>query len=183
MGKVKTSKKGIYALRIMLTLLCALVLAWIFSNSLAVGEKSSSQSGAVTDAVQDVAGVIAPESNIATATGEDYDKLHMDIRTLAHFCEFVALGGLLLFCYFSYTRKKDFFIIPVWLVLFVPLIDECLQTFTGGRAAQLSDVFIDTIGGLVGMALAWIAFLIGKWWYLRRQRRGRASARKGCMDF
>ena len=178
MEKIRQHKKGIYALRIILTLLCALVLAWIFSNSLAVGEKSSSQSGAVTDAVQDVAGVIAPESSVATATGEDYDKLHMDIRTLAHFCEFVALGGLLLFCYFSYTRKKDFFIIPLWLVLFVPLIDECLQTFTGGRAAQLSDVLIDTAGGLMGMALAFVAFLLGRVWYLRRKRRGRANARK-----
>ena len=176
MEKIRQHKKGIYALRIILTLLCALVLAWIFSNSLAVGEKSSSQSGAVTDAVQDVAGVIAPESSVATATGEDYDKLHMDIRTLAHFCEFVALGGLLLFCYFSYTRKKDFFIIPLWLVVFVPLIDACLQTFTGGRAAQLSDVLIDTAGGFMGMILAFVAFLLGRAWYLRRKRRGRVSA-------
>ena len=177
MEKYRGNKWKIYALRTFLTLLCAFVIAWIFSNSLQTGEQSSSQSSAVTDTVQDVASVIAPDSSVATATGEDYDKLHMDIRTLAHFCEFVALGGLLVFCYASYTRRKSFFFIPVWLVLFVPLIDECLQTFTLSRTAELTDVFTDTIGGFTGMILAMCALVVGGWLLrcLRKKRKGKVQ--------
>ena len=149
-----------YSLRIALTLACALVFAWIFSNSLKTGMESSTQSLAVTDAVQGVAQVIAPSSGVATATGDAYDKLHSVIRSIAHFSEFALLGALLIWCYLSYTREKAFCVVPLGLIVLTPIIDECLQTFTGGRGAELYDIFLDTVGGLLGAIVAFFLFLL-----------------------
>ncbi len=148
-------------MRTVLTLACLFVFAWIFSNSLQTGEQSSKTSHTVTDTVQNVASVIAPSSPIATATGEDYDKLHNDIRSIAHFLEFALLGALLIFCYYSYTKNAAYLIAPLGLIFLTPIVDEYLQTFVGGRGAELKDVLIDTSGGFAGAAFAAIVLVIG----------------------
>ncbi len=148
-------------LRIVLTVLCVLAFAWIFSNSLRSGDSSSKQSQTVVDSIQNAAGVIAPDSGIANATGKEYEKLHMDIRTLAHFSEFALLGALLIWCYFSYTNLKRFLIVPFSVAAVTPFVDECLQTFSGGRAAEIADVAVDALGLGVGMLLAFVSLAVG----------------------
>ena len=157
-------------LRIILTVLCILAFAWIFSNSLKTGEASSQQSQGVVDSIQSAAGVIAPDSSIANATGKDYEKLHMDVRTLAHFLEFTLLGALLIWCYFSYTSEKKFLVIPVSLAALTPFVDEFLQLFSSGRGAQISDVATDMMGLGTGMAIAFISLAIGVSIYKKRLR-------------
>ena len=136
--------------RIVTTLACALMLIFIFSNSLQPAEESSSQSSAVVDTVQKVVATIAPESPIATATGEAYDKLHADVRTLAHYLEFALLGGLYIWCWFSYTDEKGLLIVPTTGIIITPMVDELLQTLSSGRAAEWLDVAIDILGGASG---------------------------------
>ncbi|MBQ8323078.1 MAG: VanZ family protein [Clostridia bacterium] len=159
-------KKRVTILRILLTALCLLVYAWIFSNSATVGAQSSAQSHSVTKTVQKIVGVFAPDSFIATAAGEDFDRLHSAIRTLAHFCEFALLGALLTWCYASYTRDKAFAFLPVALVVLTPIFDEAVQSFTGGRAAEVADLLVDTAGGLAGCVFAlvtlWIGFAVSR---------------------
>ena len=149
-------KKDIIRLifRIVTTLACVLMMGFIFFNSLQTAEKSSAQSSAVVDTVQKVVAVIAPNSPIATATGEAYDKLHAGIRTLAHFSEFALLGALCFWCWFSYTDKMIFLLVPAGAVILTPLIDELLQTFSSGRAAGWFDVAVDISGGVVGAFFA-----------------------------
>lgn len=154
MEKIKKTDWKIWSLRIVLTVLCALVYVWIFSNSLKTGEASSSQSQAVTDAVQDVVGSIAPESGIANATGDEYQKLHNNIRTLAHFSEFLLLGFLLASCCVSYTQRKTWFILPASLLVVTPVFDEFLQTLTKDRAMEFFDVVVDMVGGFLGFSIA-----------------------------
>ena len=158
--KLATTWK-IVLLRIVLTLACLLTFAWIFSNSLQTGEQSSQTSHTVTDTVQEVASVIAPSSPIATATGEDYERLHNDVRTIAHFLEFAFLGALLIFCYYSYTNSSALLILPLGLIFLTPIVDEYLQSFVGGRGTELKDVLIDTAGGFAGAAFAAIVLVIG----------------------
>ena len=175
---MKTSMKTdwkIWTVRIVLTLLCALVYVWIFSNSLKTGEQSSSQSQAVTDAVQDAVGVIAPDSNIANATGEEYQKLHNAIRTLAHFSEFLLLGFLLACCCFSYTRVKKWFLVPLSLVIVTPVIDEFLQTLTKDRAMEFIDVIVDMVGGFLGFALALSMITLILYLYKNKQKKENAA--------
>ncbi len=168
--KTKVTRGKIF-LRIILTALCLLVYAWIFSNSAKTGAQSSTQSYTVIKTVQKVAEVIAPESAIATATGEALDKLHNVIRTLAHFYEFALLGALLTWCYFSYTLDKAFMFLPFTLVVLTPIFDEALQSFTSGRTAEVADLLVDTAGGLAGCVFALCTILIGFLIYKKRRNR------------
>ncbi len=160
--EIRTQNKKIYLARALLTLACLLLLAFIFGNSLKAGDESSAQSAEVVQAVQKVVGFFAPHSWIATATGEAYEKLHAVVRTLAHFSEFALLGALCSWCYRAYTAEKAYFFVVVFFVLFVPIVDEFLQTLTAGRVADIYDVWIDSAGGAVGIAFALLTLWIAK---------------------
>lgn len=155
--------------RIVTTLACALMITFIFSNSLQTGEESSAQSSTVVDAVQKVVAVFAPESPIVTATGEAYNKLHAAVRTVAHFLEFAVLGALSCWCWYSYTDKKLFLLAPAGAIVAVPVIDECLQTLTAGRAAEWLDVAVDISGGVVGAFCALCVLTLGIFIYRKYQ--------------
>ena len=159
--KESTRKTWRILLRIFFPIACIALLAFIFGNSLRTGEESTKQSSTIVAAVQTVAGVIAPGSAIATATGEAYERLHGCVRVIAHFIEFAALGALMVWCCFAYTRKKRYLFIPFALIFLVPIIDETIQLFTKGRGAELFDVLVGTAGGVCGgLAAVGIACLI-----------------------
>ncbi len=159
------------ALRIILSVACVLWVCFIFGNSLQSGEQSSEKSSTVVDVVQSVAKWIAPDSYIATATGEDYDKIHKVVRKLAHFTEYAILGGLLCWCYFSYTDDKKWLWASAATLLAVPFTDETLQKFVQGRAGRATDMLIDLSGELVGFAIAWLLLLLFLLWKKRRKEK------------
>ncbi len=161
MTKITKQNRIRLALKILLPVLCGLWLVFIFTNSLRTGEESTVQSNAVVEAVQTVAKWVAPQSQIANATGEDYAKLHGIVRTLAHFAEFAVLGALAAWCYCAYTLQIRHCYIPVLGTLLIPLIDELLQKFTAGRAASLFDILVDSLGGLTGLFLAGLSVWVG----------------------
>ncbi len=146
----------------LLTAACGAFICWIFSNSLKTAEESSVQSGGVVEKIQAFFARFAPHSFVATAKGEDYDKLHKIIRILAHFSEFALLGALLIWCLRAYTGKGIFLLIPLALILLVPVVDELLQSFTGGRAMQFIDIVVDVAGGICGGAFALLTLRAGK---------------------
>lgn len=168
MGKKERIKKEYWlgALRGFLTLACIVMIAFIFANSLQASEKSVEKSSNVVKTVQKVAAFFDPNSKIANATGESYDRLHAVIRSLAHFAEFMMLGSLLCWCVFSYTFKKIFQIIPPCSVVIIGVLDEILQLFTSGRAFQVVDLLLDFSGGALGIGVAiltvWLGFVIYK---------------------
>ena len=168
----KGKKRWLYALRGALTLSCVAMLLFIFANSLQSGEESSALSLSVTIGVQKFFRVIAPSSFIATATGEAFELLHSALRLLAHFCEFALFGARVIWCCRSYTDKKAYFLIPVALVLFVPIIDELLQKFSNGRVADVQDVLIDVLGGVCGALFAAFTLFIGMKIYRRKRAKG-----------
>ncbi len=108
------------------------VLITIFILSAQNGEESSSTSGFFTDLIEAIFGQPPNEAII---------------RTLAHFCEFAALGFLM--CNFIFALKdklKPFFSILFSFIYAVS--DEIHQYFIPERACQLSDLTID-LGGIV----------------------------------
>lgn len=159
---MKVANKGNIYLRVILTALCIGAYAFIFGNSARTGTESSAQSSSVVAFVQRVFKAIAPNSFIATAQGKDYERLHAVIRALAHFAEFGMLGALLVWCFASYTSRGVWFIIPLALVLFSPIVDECIQLFTSARAAEVTDLITDTLGGYAGALFAGVTLWIGK---------------------
>lgn len=151
----------LWALRIFLTLACVAAIAFIFSNSLKEAQESAAQSSRVVKVVQEVASVIAPDSQIANATGEEYDILHAWVRGLAHVSQFALLGALMIWCYFSYTNEKLFLSVPLCLLALFPVADEFLQTFVGGRGSTALDMALDTAGGAIGVLFALLTLFIG----------------------
>ena len=166
MGKIKFDEKlKIWCVRIILTLLCILMIAWIFSNSLKDSTQSGQQSSQVTEGVQDVLETFKPDLSLGGATEqEDFYLLHSFVRSFAHFAEFALLCALVTWCVRSYTKIKYFFAIPLPLCFGVAVLDEYLQTFAEGRTQELTDVLMDCLGACAGFAFAlasiWLAGLL-----------------------
>ena len=129
-----------------LTLLILLNLALIWGNSLL----TAAESGAVSGGVLAFLGRFLPF--LLTEAG------HTFLRKAAHFSEFALLG--LLFCgRYRLVRRET----PLHLMGFglaVACIDETIQIFTPGRASSLIDVWIDTAGFALGLAVIMTASII-----------------------
>lgn len=174
--KIKTRQNKIRTLlRILLPTACLLWLAFIFNNSLQTGEASTVQSSTVVDSIQSVAKVVAPNSWVANAEGEDYEKLHCGVRISAHFLQFALLGGLLCWCYFAYTFRIAYIYLPICGVLLFPFVDECLQIFSAGRAMETADILTDLTGGILGFLLALLSVIIGVIVYRVRRKKQRQT--------
>lgn len=124
----------------------ALWLGVIFSQSLHSAVESSQYSGRLTRLLQWL-----------LQTDEPVDALEHLVRKLAHFAEFFLLGALAAatLAVFGLLAKGSIFhaIAPAVLAgLLVGLCDETLQLTSAGRAAQVSDVWLDWAGYLCGLA-------------------------------
>ncbi len=164
----QTNDRRIKTLRILLLALSVLAVAFIFSNSLKRASVSSEESSQVVKIIQEVVGAIHPESPIATATGDDYVKLHQFVRKLAHFTEFALVGTLFCWTYFSYFKEKKGTFIPALGVFAVACTDELLQFLSPGRGPSVVDVCIDCFGGAFGVAFGFLLI-----WLLERMIRKR----------
>ena len=89
-----------------------------------------------------------------------YELLKIDlpdgtVRTIAHGCEYAALGFLMLNALRSFKQNFNP-ILSVLLSFFYAVTDEIHQLFVPGRAFQLIDLAVDLTGILLGTA----AFII-----------------------
>lgn len=133
---------------ILLGVLLALTLCFIWGNSLLSREDSSELSGWVTEWL--------------TPIMEDLSLQQPDehvIRKLAHFGEF-ALLGLELAGLFFLNRGRSFksVCLSALCALAAASADETIQLFSG-RAAMLKDVLLDFSGALTGILLLWLLTL------------------------
>jgi VanZ family protein len=127
------------------SILSILILWFIFSHSAKPAIESSGDSEGLSLFVANLINKIAGTS----LTDEDTAGV---VRTFAHFAEFGAFS----FCvYGAISSLRDTnritFICSFITTFFVSLIDETVQIFFEGRAFQISDIFIDSLGGLVGI--------------------------------
>lgn len=131
-----------------LTILICLNLALIWGNSLMTGLSSEAVSGGVLAFLGRFLPVLLTDAG------------HTFLRKAAHFSEFALLG--LLYCgRYRLTHRES----PLHLMGFglaVACIDETLQIFTPGRASSLIDVWIDTSGFALGLAVISFAHTIIK---------------------
>ena len=119
-----------------MTVLYIVYTLFIFSNSLQNAVESSGRSMAVLDIIDKIIG-----SGVITE--------HM-VRKAAHFGEFALLGVIGI----GTWRMYGFGVIyAAFTGLLTAVTDETLQLFSAGRSSQLSDVWIDFSGCLVGILL------------------------------
>ena len=121
-------------------LLLILWMAFIFYMSSCNGNVSSDQSGTIAYVLHNILGI-----NYS-------DKLIFIIRKCAHVSEFFILGILVINLVSKYNVKHIYLISFIICVLYASS-DEFHQLFVPGRSGQVTDIFIDMIGVVLGLSI------------------------------
>ena len=79
-------------------------------------------------------------------------KLNYPIRKLAHFSIYFLLG-LVVYSLFLHTNMKHKLLFSILTCVVYALFDEIHQLFVLGRTGQVLDVFIDSMGSIIGMLI------------------------------
>ena len=132
-----------------LILLMILTLAFTFYQSF----KNQEESQQTSDKVEQIIEPIIPSD---TPVG---GYVHNNIRKIAHFVEFFALGTEVGLYVMFFHRKFKFMGLSLLFAPIVALIDETIQIFSD-RGPAISDVWIDVLGYFVAaLAIYMIGFL------------------------
>ena len=115
---------------------------YIWHFSLADGERSALTSGRALELIN---GALA-------RLGSEFQFSHHTVRKIGHFVGYFLLGGFVAFTLwmFSFTHYT---VISLPLCFLAATADECIQIFTPGRVASVTDVLLDTCGAACGIAL------------------------------
>ncbi len=134
--------------RVVFTLALAGCIWFIFSNSMAVAQVSSVSSGRVLTLLQ---GALRRLGHPALA-----QRLTQHVvRKMAHFCEYMLEGFLLMLCMRVYSRHPLRHItVPMLGGVLTALTDETIQLYSPGRSSQVTDVGLDSVGVLAGILAA-----------------------------
>ena len=85
----------------------------------------------------------------------DTEKVSLIVRKCAHVSEFFILGILVINLVSKYNVKHIYFISFIICVLYSSS-DEFHQLFVPGRSGQVTDIFIDLIGVVLGLLLVFL---------------------------
>ena len=159
-------KKTNWIVPAVFALLVLVVMGLIYYFSSENGLQSTSTSNGVT---KWIIGIINPgyESMAAADKAAYFAKAAQYVRKAAHFSEYFLLGlfsSLLVVSLLELFGKKNvlFFLIPVGFSFLYAVFDEYHQRFVGGRAAQFTDVLIDTAGATFATAIVALIFRLIK---------------------
>ena len=142
-----------------LAILTVCCLTFIFSNSLKDSAESTDQTMAIKELLTDIARFFGIKGDINTAK----------LRNFAHVAEFALLGACLaaISLHTAYKKGKLTFCGGIPFVcasvaggIVFAVIDEIIQLSSAGRACEFSDVVLDTVGVVLGVAFAsFLAFV------------------------
>lgn len=77
------------------------------------------------------------------------------VRKASHFLEYFILAILLFNIIKGKFEIKKVFIISIVIVVLYACTDEIHQIFIPGRTARIKDIFIDTVGGSMGLLVGY----------------------------
>lgn len=120
-----------------------LVLIWmiiIFIMSSFNAEDSANQSNFIVNIISNILNI------------ENVRLLSLIIRKLAHFTEYLILGTLVINMFTKNNAKKTY-LLSILLCIIYAISDEIHQIFVPGRACQLKDILIDSVGSITGIYL------------------------------
>ena len=134
--------------RVIFTLALIGCIAFIFSNSMKIASVSTVSSSRVLTLLQAALRRLGHPALAQRLTD------HI-VRKLAHFCEYMLEGFLLMLCMRVYTRQYIWHIsVPMLGGVLTALTDETIQIFSPGRSSQVTDVWLDSAGVLAGILTA-----------------------------
>jgi VanZ family protein len=144
-----------------LVILWTIVLAWmavIFYFSSQPAEVSNRLSTSVAEVVVRVAAYVLP-IEIEVSTGIiSVDGLNSFLRKLCHFTLYLILSLLVVHAVVKsgmYGFKA--MLAALLFCVVTAAADEVFQSFVPGRGGQVSDVFIDSAGALLGLSIYFVA--------------------------
>ena len=134
---------------ILVVVLIALVLGFVFGNSILSREESAQVSSSVMMRLE---GWLRPVVSLFVEGEVSDNLLHLVVRKLAHFTEFAVLASLLviLLCLVRGTWRTHALVDVFFAALGCAVLDELLQSFTG-RGSAVRDVVLDFCGATVGI--------------------------------
>ena len=139
--------------KIVYLIVTILVVMFIFYNSIQNGESSSNASTTVLNFI----------NNIINSIGLNFKLEGYFIRKLAHFVEFFTLGIFLMLTFEAFTNKIFSIIgFPMFLAIFIPVIDEYIQIYSDGRTSSVKDVLLDFFGAMIGIIIVSLCFVLNK---------------------
>lgn len=142
---MKKTSPWLIAGRVIFTFGLIACIVFIFSNSMKVGDVSEAASGRVLNLVRSIL------THLGMPGAASHITMHL-IRKLAHFCEYMLEGFLLMLCLRVYTRHfVKHMSWPILAGLLTALSDETIQLFSPGRSSQVMDVWIDFGGVMTGL--------------------------------
>ena len=134
-------------------LLLVLNLAVIWGNSFLSGAESGQMSGGIMEFVMELLRIPTDAS----------DMVHLLIRKLAHLTEFACLSALISWHLRLVKEKKIHqILLAVLLAMAAALLDETIQLYTPDRGPSLVDVWIDTLGAVLGMTAMQLGYHLKK---------------------
>lgn len=156
-------------LKCLLVVLMILTLAFTFYQS----SKSKEESQETSEKVEQIIEPILPSD---TPVGE---YVQNNIRKIAHFVEFFALGAEVAIYVVLFYSKIKYAALSMLFAPIVALLDETVQIFSD-RGPAISDVWIDVLGYFVANVLVYlIAFLVKKLQLMMRTSRASQASLEG----
>ena len=163
-GNIDNSRKK--KIHILITLA---VMVFIFVQSALPGYLSGAESGMVVSFIRWFANV----TGLSGLAELDADTIHIVVRKLAHFFEYMLLGGCLMVNAHDWYEERGTHIAyagglqSTWRLVFIAWIigvmyattDEIHQLFVSDRAGSPRDVCIDSAGAAIGAVLMHILWL------------------------
>ena len=150
--------------RVIFTLALIGCIAFIFSNSMKIASVSTVSSGRVLTLLQAALRRLGHPALAQRLTD------HI-VRKLAHFCEYMLEGFLLMLCMRVYSRHPLRHItVPMLGGVLPALTDETIQLFSDGRSGQVTDVWLDSAGAMTGILAALVLLALCKWLYHQMKR-------------
>lgn len=143
-------------------ILAAVWMCVIFGFSSNDAEESTAQSNTVT---RFIIGMLNPEfDNMSEEQQQEMiDELDGIVRKIAHFTAYAVLGALLcVSIYHAPFAVSKPCLWPMTICAVFAVTDEYHQTFVDGRAGQLKDVIIDSLGAACGIAFAAVVIILIK---------------------
>ena len=147
-SNMQKTSPWLIATRVLFSFALIACIVFIFSNSMQIADVSSVASGRALTLMRKVFTRLGMPGIASRLTD------HI-VRKLAHFCEYMLEGFLLMLCMRVYTRQYIWHIsVPMLGGVLTALTDETIQIFSPGRSSQVTDVWLDSAGVLAGILTA-----------------------------
>lgn len=157
--------------------LLGMLYSVIFSFSGQDAEKSGSISTKVSETVVEVADKLTFRHWTESVKKDLANDLEHPVRKAAHFTEYLLMAVLLFVLWIQWIpRNKRFYALIIAWVFLSAAADEFHQRFVPGRSGNLSDVLLDTCGGIFGILICLLVRRVVRRLRLRRNR----SLRGNC---